>query len=559
MHRFLITALLATSLLPSVAATAADVELVIESTPLHALDKRLFGQFLERPFASAEKGERGPEGYVDANGDLPEHIVTELAAMRIPVVRFPAGTTVDYSDWTYLIDRAPGRANEMRGPTRYRDTDIVATTRFGWHEYARLAKHLGWETIAAVNLLDGLAKRKPLAEAALHAAGLVAYLNAPVGAKLPEGMPNWPAIRAANGHPEPFNMRYIQLGNEWFMGEFKAAVKAAVGDLPPEQLGAWYAEVLRAHVLAIRAVDPKIEIIIDANGRAGGHFLPDPVLRKEVRYVAIHVYSPQATDKALTRKKVTVSTEDIAASDVSADEFWQSWTAMPGICDEAGQNQGFGAQRLALATSLGYRVAATEWNWASWGKVSDEAMSRQRRAAGIGAAQFIHGLFRQGDLIDIAVQSIVLGTGWNFSALKAAPDGQLIHSPQGQMTSFYNTHHGKSLLKSKLTGVTTTPGTLSIAWSFAQPAVAQIDALATGGDGRYIAHFVNRSMTAVPVTITTPSTATTATIHRLLPCATEAPDALSWFTTDSLTTPVSKGACRVEVPAAAVIAVEFAP
>ena len=555
--RHLILTLSGALLIAACISQAGDIELVIEATQLHALDPRLFGQFLERPFST----ETGPESLVDTNGDLPEPIVTALAGMHAPVVRFPAGTDVDFTDWTYLIDRAPGRASVQRVPTHGRDPELLVSARFGWHAYDRLAKRMGWETIAAVNLLDGLAKRKPLAEAALHAAGLIAYLNAPLGATLPAGMPDWPAIRAANGHPEPFAVRYVQLGNEWFMPFYKEGVKAACGNLTPEQTGAWYAEVLRAHVAAIRAVDPQIEIIIDANGRAGAYFLPDPVLRKEVRWVAIHAYAPQDTTHGLTKTKVTVATNDLAAGDVSAAEFWQAWTAMPGVCDAVGQNQAFGAERLDLPRALGYRVAVTEWNWNCWGTNSlpTEALAHLHRAAGIGAAQFIHGLFRRGDLIGMAVQSMMLGTQWAIAAVKVRSDGQLIRCPQGQMSGFYRAHHGPMLLQSRLSGAAIAPGTLTIGWAFAQPAVAQIDALATGGNGHYIAHLVNRGTVPLTVVIRTPATAGSATVHRLLPCESEKPDALSWFTEDAVSVAVRDGICRVEMPGMAVIAVDIAP
>lgn len=545
------------SLLTVAGLAAGEAELVIEDRPLHAIDKRLFGHFLERTF-----GSEGPEKYTDERGELPPEVVAAFQAMDIPVVRFPAGTEVDYTDWTHLIDRAPGRAEPMRTVAHGRDPAKSSTVRFGWHEYMRLAQRLGWETIAVTNLLDGMAKRKPLAEAALHAAGLVAYLNAPQGAKLPEGMPDWPAIRAANGHPEPFKVRYIQLGNEWFIGRWKDEVRKALGEPTPEQLGAWYAEVLRAHVQAIRAVDPDIEIIMDLVGRfAVEQVLPDPLLRREVRYVAVHLYAPWSTDRMLTRRKVEVATDEVKPTEVSEEELWQAWSAMPGVCDDSGQNQGLGAKRVARARELGYRVAVTEWNFACFGteRMPPGLDTHLYRAAGVGTAQFLHGLMRQGDAIDIGIQSMLIGSGWNFVALRFTPDGRMSRPPQGQMTVFYNRHHGPRLLASRLTGVAVEPGTLSIGWAFAQPGIAAIDALATGGDGRYVAHLVNRTRAPLPVTIRTPVPSGSATVHRLLPCAVEDKNALSWFTEDALSVPVAAGACRIELPAMAVIAVEFAP
>ena len=55
-------------------------------------------------------------------------------------------------------------------------------------------------------------------DAGVHAAGQVAYCNAKQGASLPPGMPDWPAIRTQNGYPEPFGVKYWQIGNETSYG-----------------------------------------------------------------------------------------------------------------------------------------------------------------------------------------------------------------------------------------------------------------------------------------------------------------------------------------------------
>ncbi len=538
--------------------SAAEAVLEIEATPLHRIDQRLFGQFLERPFGG-EKGERGPEGVVDAQGNLPPAVIASLKAMAIPVVRFPAGTDVDWTDWTYLIDNAPGRATPARVAVPGKNGQLV-TARFGWHEYARVSERLGWETIAVVNLLDGLAKRRPLDEAARHAAGMVAYLNAPVGAKLPAGMPDWPAIRVKNGRPAPFAVRYVQIGNEWYIGHFREAVAKGTGKLTEAELAAWYLEVLHAYVRAIRAVDPKIEIIIDVEMGDGLEklVLPDPELRREVRWTAIHTYAPGPTAKWAERAKVGVPLQDI-----TADELWRCWTACPGTCDPVtGQNLGFGAERLALPRSLGYRIAATEWNWSGWAfnQLPAPASTRWRYAAGLGAAQFIQGMMRQGDAIGLATQSMLLGTGWSFVALKVEPDGQILRAPQGQMTSFYGAHHGESLLPAKLTGVEIAPIPFKVGWASEKPAVAQIDATATGNGQRVIAHLVNRGTAPVPVRIHVPLAAKSVVIHRLLPVNAEDPKADHWFDEDAVPgTVAADGWCQIELPGAAVLAVEFLP
>ena len=138
------------------------------------------------------------------------------------------------------------------------------TNRFGMDEGLDLFEQIDSEVILVVNLLDGLNGRRTIEDAALHAAGLIAYANAEVGAELPEGMPNWPAFRAQNGRHEPWNVRYAQIGNEWFLfrdanGNTLLPFGNNVNPAVEERLY----QVLDATIAAIHAVDPDVEIILD--------------------------------------------------------------------------------------------------------------------------------------------------------------------------------------------------------------------------------------------------------------------------------------------------------
>jgi alpha-L-arabinofuranosidase len=303
----------------------------VESKELHKVDRRIFGQFLERP----SWGETGPEIAAGTNGNLSADVVELLRGMKIPIVRFPGGTDIDYTDWTDMVSNVPGRAPERPVTTGHQGHKV--TNRFGFDEYLNLAADLKWDSILVVNLLDGVAKKKPLADAARHAAGLVAYANAPVGAKLPEGMPDWPAVRAKNGHPAPYGVKIFQLGNEWWCGRFPQEVKKVLGSDKADVLLPWYRECLIAYVDAMRAVDPAIEFIADA--QVGfpieAQLYADPEIKKRVRYLTHHFYSPfgSAMDAKLDGKPVP--RESMKPSD-----WWLAWATMPGFFDDAGNSRG---------------------------------------------------------------------------------------------------------------------------------------------------------------------------------------------------------------------------
>ncbi len=78
------------------------------------------------------------------------------------------------------------------------------TATFGVDEAARWCEANG----VAMIYMYGIAFGTPQ-----DAADLVEYLNAPAG-KNPNGGVDWAKIRAENGHPEPYNVRFFEIANE---------------------------------------------------------------------------------------------------------------------------------------------------------------------------------------------------------------------------------------------------------------------------------------------------------------------------------------------------------
>ncbi len=462
------------------------IRIIVEAKELHKVDARLFGQFLERP----SWGETGPEIATDANGVLSAEVVEMLRAMRIPIVRFPGGTDIDFTDWTDMISNVPGRAPYRPVTTGHQGHPV--TNRFGYDEYLRLAAELKWESILVVNFRDGLAKKKPLAEAAGHAAGLVAYANAALGAKLPEGMPDWPAVRAKNGHAAPYGVKIFQLGNEWWAGRFPQDVKTALGSDKPEVLAPWYRDCIIAYADAMRAVDPSIEFIMDANQGTGAEaekeVLAAPEIRKRIRYLACHFYAPFGNATEPKRDGKPVPPEEMKPAD-----WWLTWATLPGFYDEAGNCQGFGSG----LRPQGYEIAVTEWNWNGWGgKAGDAgAVPEWRHAAAIGCAGFLNGLLRQADAIRIATQSMLVGHRWEIAAVRVDPAGRAPahYNAQGAATTFYNLRHGDRVLAVRTENVPFAAQPYQINWLQPRPRVTMLDVVATRSDSTLFMHVINRS------------------------------------------------------------------
>lgn len=135
-----------------------------------------------------------------------------LSDLKPAFFRFPGGCFVEGGDYlrdafhwkTALGDIAerPGHANARWG---YWSTDGL-----GLHEYLQFAEDLGTEPVYVPNV--GVAHREAesmdrMGDWVQEALDAIEYANGPVTSK-------WGAIRAKNGHPAPFNLKYVEIGND---------------------------------------------------------------------------------------------------------------------------------------------------------------------------------------------------------------------------------------------------------------------------------------------------------------------------------------------------------
>jgi alpha-N-arabinofuranosidase len=323
-----------------------------------------------------------------------------------------------------------------------------------------------------VNLRDGLAKEKPLAEAAWQAAGLVAYCNAEVGAKLPEGMPDWPALRARNGSKQPFGVKYFQIGNEsWFYD--------------PKDVE-WKLNVISAYVEAMRAVDPKIQIIADAHPEGFPQRCRDR-LGDKLNFMALHSYLPFGALNEVRRNDRPVDWEK-----TTAEEAWLGLISTMPIDPATGLARfplDFGTEK----DDHGYDVAVTEWNWNGWGTLPDSLGLSVDWIRAFGAANYLHAMMRE-PKIQMATQSMLIGTSWGINAIRVDPSGKTpsFIQPVGAVTGFYASHHGRQRLKLETTKLPTYRQPLTVGSSAQGITVTAVDLVATGEDRRTWVHIINR-------------------------------------------------------------------
>jgi alpha-N-arabinofuranosidase len=526
--------------------TQDTVRFKVSDKVLAHVDDRLFGQFMERP----SWGEIGVEGAVISDaGDLQPRVIELLEDMKVPIVRFPGGTDVDYIDWRDMVDNVPGRPGGR--PVTTGHTGQQVTNRFGYDEFLRLSERLGWQDIIVVNMGDALLGRKPVRDAALHAAGLVAYCNAPVGQALPEGMPDWPSVRAANGHPQPYAVKYVQLGNETW------AFRKKMDEMHPGRRTEVYVECVAEYERAIHAVDSGAVLLMDYDEDA------TPLLRKRlgnrIAYVCSHFYTPWGIH-SVQRDGVEVPMEGLTAEDI-----WNTWVATPWL-DRDGQSV-LRSDAFAAAQKLGYRVAVTEWNWNGgwWGHGTTGMALDSDLSRGLGAAGLLHGLMRRSDVTEIGTQSMLVGIGWGIAAIAVDRNGvsPARMRPSGLVTMMYSQHHGDRLMAMESEGVPCYRQPFEMGGIRPTEKVATVDALATASEGAAFLHAINRSFDRpMPVSLDLTALGPVAgsgwmyVLQGRLEREKDVPpeEPLAWITQSAV--PVVNGVASVELPPRSVTVIE---
>lgn len=145
------------------------------------------------------------------NGMRPD-LAQMLADMSPSFMRFPGGCFVEGQDspdnafrWKRTIGPIEQREGHPNINWGYRTSDGI-----GYHEYLQLAEDLGAKPLFVVNVgiwHGGCTPYDQIDEWIKECLDALEYANGDTTTK-------YGKMRAENGHPEPFNLEYIEIGNE---------------------------------------------------------------------------------------------------------------------------------------------------------------------------------------------------------------------------------------------------------------------------------------------------------------------------------------------------------
>jgi len=232
-------------------------------------------RILARPGSQVELDQVSlmPDSY-RANGGFRTDLTQAAAALHPSVIRWPGGSfIVDYW-WKDGI----GPQSKRNGKNGWDEWDPLS---FGIDEFITFTRKMGAEPVIVV--WTGPRSKVDRATYLQDAADFVEYCNGPRDSP-------WGKVRAQNGHPEPYRVRYWEIDNE--SGGMSAAD---------------YVSVLAQFVPAMKKADPTIRII--AGGWPEGDIAVIRDAAQLVDYLSIHQY--EAPDR-------------FAEGPEAAAKFWKS-------------------------------------------------------------------------------------------------------------------------------------------------------------------------------------------------------------------------------------------
>jgi alpha-L-arabinofuranosidase len=244
---------------------------VLPDHPLGTISRHLYGHFAEHLGRCIEEGLWVGEGSdIPNDAGLRRDTTAALKAIGIPIVRWPGGCFADAYDWRDGVgprEQRPRRVNVWWN----REED----NQFGTDEFLRLCA----------------------------ATGAAPYICANVGSGTPREMMQWLEYcnhggdttlarqRAANGHPEPYGVKYWGIGNEnWGCG---GAYDAAE-----------YAREYRRYATYLQRLDPGLEFIACGfNHEWNLEFLEEVKQLGLINHLSLHHYYSSGPARGFTEEQ----------------------------------------------------------------------------------------------------------------------------------------------------------------------------------------------------------------------------------------------------------------
>lgn len=186
----------------------------------------LYGHFIEHFHRQIYGGVYDPGNPLSDEDGIREDVVQAMRRIRVPVLRWPGGCFVSSYHWKDAV-------GEKRIPFFDKAWRVEEPNTFGTDEYIALCRKIGCEPYICTNAGTGTQEEM---------SDWVEYCNL-------ESEGRYARLRAANGHAEPYRVKYWSIGNENY-GSWEIGAKTA------EEWGHLAAEAAKM----MKHVDPGAEL-----------------------------------------------------------------------------------------------------------------------------------------------------------------------------------------------------------------------------------------------------------------------------------------------------------
>jgi len=377
-----------------------------------------------------------PESAVDG---VWAEVVKAARDLKPGIIRFPGGCFADCYHWMDGIgkrDERPARKNShWKG---------IEENNFGTDEFIHFCRNIGSEPMICVNFGSGTPE---------EAANWVEYCNGSVDSQ-------YGALMALNGNPEPYNVRYWDIGNEIF-AEWES------GHCTAEAFAERYMEFYEA----MKAKDSSI--IILACGGDGNDLSQEwnkTLLSKtkgKMDYITLHCYAPQIG-------KIAIDNETLYYGTVGAVKKYEK---VINNTYETIKN---------YAPGENIKIAVTEWNT----MFNNNSYREHTLEAAIFSAGMLNLFLRSSNMVDICNFSDLVN-GWQGGCVRS-DRGKVFLTPSYYTLKLYSNSGVKYVLETHTD--CETYDICKVGHVSNVQGVPYVDAVACLGEGEIIVFIVNRHL-----------------------------------------------------------------
>src|SRR5262245_30230784 len=326
----------------------------------------------------------------DAVDGVRADVFEKVRALRPAFIRWPGGNVAQDYHWQWGV----GPRDERAAWINLSWKNEPEPSDFGTDEFIRFCRGVGAEPSITVNV-EG---RGATAE---EAAAWVEYCNGPATSK-------YGAMRARNGHAEPYGVKYWEIGNEiwgdWVRGHSDATT---------------YANNLARYAAAMRAIDPSIVLIaVGDNDMTWNRTVLER--RVPVDYLAIHHY--------VGRRDIQGDVRNLLARPLHYERFYGEMDAL----------------LRQMPSDRRPRLAINEW-----GLDLPESQQYSMLSA-LYAARLMNVFERKSEVVGMSAVSDLVN-GWPGGIIQSGRQGLFV-TPIYLVNAVYAQHRGTDRLRTRVEG-----------------------------------------------------------------------------------------------------------